>query len=204
MAQGGWRGKRTFDVGVSFLLLLLFVPAMFLVALSIRLSSAGPVIFRQRRVGRGGREFNILKFRTMQPDAEDRLRADPVLAQMYFESGHKIPLGADPRITRVGRFLRRFSLDEVPQLFNVLRGDMSLVGPRPIVATELHHYENDDAYLTVRPGLTGLWQVSGRDEIQFPHRAELDSTYVHTCSLGADIGILLRTPLVVISSRGTV
>ncbi len=173
-----------------------------MIALAVRLTSRGPVFFRQRRVGLAGRPFSILKFRTMQADAEERLEAEPELFELYLVGGHKIP-GRDPRVTTVGRFLRRFSLDELPQLLNVLAGQMSLVGPRPVRPSELIHYEGlESAYFTVRPGLTGLWQVSGRNEIQFPHRAQLDHRYWERCSLAFDLAILSRTLFAVISARG--
>jgi len=202
MATRVWRGKRLFDVLASLVLLILLVPAFVVVALAILLSTGRPILFRQFRIGRGGREFAILKFRTMERDAEARLAMEPELGDLYSRFSHKIPAAMDPRITPLGRFLRRTSLDEMPQLVNVLRGEMSLVGPRPVLASELCHYAGHAPCMSLRPGLTGLWQVSGRDEVQFPRRAELDRDYVRNCTLTNDMGILLRTPLVVLSRRG--
>ncbi len=198
----GWPGKRVFDVVLSSVLLVLALPLLLVLALAVKLTSRGPVLFRQQRVGAGGRTFSILKFRTMQADAEERLEAEPELLELYLVGGHKI-VGHDPRVTRVGRLLRRTSLDELPQLLNVLAGHMSLVGPRPVRTSELVHYQGvESAYFSVRPGLTGLWQVSGRNEIQFPERAQLDYSYWERCSLGFDLVILTRTLVAVVSARG--
>lgn len=198
----GWPGKRAFDVVLSLALLLLTLPLLLVLALAVKLTSRGPVLFRQQRVGAGGRTFSILKFRTMHADAEERLEAEPELLELYLVGGHKI-VGHDPRVTRIGRLLRRASLDELPQLLNVLAGQMSLVGPRPVRPSELIHYEGlESAYFSVRPGLTGLWQVSGRNEIQFPERAQLDHSYWERCSLGFDLLILSRTLIAVVSARG--
>ncbi len=202
--RSGWRGKRLFDVVVAFLLLVLLAPLMLAAVLAVKLTSPGPVFFRQSRVGRGGRDFQILKFRTMLVDAEQRLLEDGELYGRYLEGSHKLPCRLDPRVTRVGRFFRVWSIDEVPQLFNVLAGDMSLVGPRPVRRTELSHYGGHlDAYLKVKPGLTGLWQVSGRNRIRFPVRAELDALYHAACGPLTDLQILLKTPLAVLLRLGS-
>lgn len=196
-------GKRAFDLAVSIALLVLSVPVLAVVALAVRLSSPGPVIFRQRRVGYRGRPFEILKFRTMHCDAEDRLGTDGALRDLYLRGDHKIDAGCDPRITAIGRVLRRLSLDELPQLLNVVRGDMSLVGPRPVRPGELACYADADrAYLGLQPGLTGLWQVSGRSEVKFPERAEMDLRYARTCGPMVDLRILLSTPATVLGGRG--
>ena len=200
----GWRGKRALDLAVTVVLVLLFLPVFLAVALAVKTSSPGPVLFRQRRVGQGGREFWILKFRTMGTDAERRLRTDEELHRRFLAGGHKLPSRTDPRVTRIGRLLRRTSLDELPQLFNVLAGDMSLVGPRPVVRPELvRDYQGfESSYLSLRPGLTGLWQVSGRSRIGFPERAQLDERYRASCGPWTDAKILLRTPLVVVTGLG--
>ena len=200
----GWRGKRAIDMAGTAVLILLLLPVFLLVALAVKASSPGPVLFRQRRVGRGGREFSILKFRTMRTDAERRLQTDPALHERFVAGGHKLPSHVDPRVTRVGRLLRRTSFDELPQLFNVIAGDMSLVGPRPVERTQLDrdYIGLDTAYLALRPGLTGLWQVSGRSKIEFPERAYLDERYLASCSPWIDATILLRTPLVVVTGLG--
>jgi lipopolysaccharide/colanic/teichoic acid biosynthesis glycosyltransferase len=172
------------------------------VALAVRITSPGPILFRQQRLGRSGRKIPVLKFRTMVVDAEERLRSQG-LWDHYVECGYKLPADEDCRITPVGRFLRKTSLDELPQLFNVLRGDMSLVGPRPIVPDELRCYGAlAHCYLSVRPGITGLWQITGRSTIGFPERAQIDDEYYRRRSLAADLRILARTPAVVLRCTG--
>jgi lipopolysaccharide/colanic/teichoic acid biosynthesis glycosyltransferase len=203
-SPSGWAGKRVLDLAVAVLLLILTLPLFLLSALAIKLTSAGPVLFRQRRVGRGGREFPLLKFRTMGADSETQLRDDAALHQLFLDGSHKIPCCLDPRVTRVGRVLRRLSLDELPQLLNVVAGHMSMVGPRPVERTQFDRdyggYEQ--AYLALRPGLTGLWQVSGRSTVQFPARAELDRHYLGACGPWFDVKIILRTPRVVLTGLG--
>jgi exopolysaccharide production protein ExoY len=198
----GWLGKRTLDVIGSLLLLVVFLPVLIAVALALKLSSRGPVLFRQTRVGRGDRSFTMLKFRTMYHDAEERLCSNPRLYFQYLDDDHKIAIDKDPRITPVGRFLRKSSLDELPQLFNVVAGDMSLVGPRPVTPAQWPSYQENHLANRFRPGLTGLWQVSGRNEIRFPERAQIDAEYCAGCSLRLDLSILARTPLTVLSRRG--
>jgi exopolysaccharide production protein ExoY len=200
----GWLGKRAVDVVLSLVLLLISLPLFLLVAVAIKATSSGPVFFRQRRVGRGGGDFPMLKFRTMHADSEERLRSDPVLYQVFLESAHKVPAHLDPRVTGVGRLLRRFSLDELPQLVNVLRGHMSLVGPRPVERSQLirDYGAFERVYVALRPGLTGLWQVSGRSTVQFPERAHLDSHYLEACGPWIDAKILLRTPRAIITGLG--
>ncbi|MFZ5649824.1 MAG: undecaprenyl-phosphate galactose phosphotransferase WbaP, partial [Bacillota bacterium] len=196
--------KRLFDLAAGGLILALLLPLMALIALAVKCDSPGPVIFAHRRIGRGGREFKCYKFRTMVVNAEavlqELLSKDPAL-RAEWERDFK--LKNDPRITRVGRFLRRTGLDELPQIFNVLKGEMSLVGPRPIVKKEVLRFGPyiDDFYL-VRPGITGLWQVSGRNDIDYPERVRLESWYVRNWSLWLDITILIRTVGVVLARRG--
>jgi lipopolysaccharide/colanic/teichoic acid biosynthesis glycosyltransferase len=202
--DGAWRGKRVVDIALSLLLLLVSLPLFVVLAVIVKLTSRGPVLFRQQRVGRGGKDFLMLKFRTMHANSEDRLRSDAALYDLFVRSDHKVPSRMDPRITSAGRLLRRLSLDELPQLVNVLLGHMSLVGPRPVERTQLirdygHH---ESTYLAMRPGLTGLWQVSGRSRVQFPERAELDSRYLRACGPWIDAKIILRTPLVVFTGLG--
>jgi exopolysaccharide biosynthesis polyprenyl glycosylphosphotransferase len=195
--------KRTVDVAIAATALLLAAPLMALIALAVRLDSAGPIIFRQLRLGRHGRIFRCLKFRSMYVDAEERLRANEELYALYVASNYKLPEDLDNRITRVGRFLRRTSLDELPQLFNVLRGDMSLVGPRPIVPDELRHYSQEGPLLlSLRPGITGAWQVNGRSTVSYPIRADVELEYVQSWSLGKDFRILLQTLPAVLGQRG--
>jgi lipopolysaccharide/colanic/teichoic acid biosynthesis glycosyltransferase len=186
------------------LLLLLFAPLMLWVAWRIWRVDGAPVLYGGWRIGRGGRLFRCLKFRTMvldaQPALERLLREDPA-ARAQWEREQK--LDDDPRVTPVGAFLRRSSLDELPQLFNVLCGDMALVGPRPITVPELERYGAARwHYLNVRPGMTGLWQVSGRSDVSYGQRVQLDRRYVEHCSLVGDVRILLRTVKVVLGGDG--
>ncbi len=189
--------KVAIDRVGALIMLLVLSPVLVLIALAIRRDSPGPVLFRQRRIGFGGRPFTIYKFRSMAGDAEERLRRDG-LYDVYVANGFKLPPGDDPRVTRLGAMLRRTSLDELPQLLNVLRGSMSLVGPRPVVPDELACYgELAPAYTGVRPGVTGYWQVNGRSDVAFPERAELDAYYYDNRSLRVDLRILVRTVVAV-------
>jgi exopolysaccharide biosynthesis polyprenyl glycosylphosphotransferase len=199
-AQATRIGKRTFDVVGALALLLFFSPLLVFVALRIKLHDGGPVFFQQSRVGRQGEPFRCAKFRTMVPDAED------LLAALHVATGYDgglFKLENDPRITRPGRWLRRFSLDELPQLWNVVRGDMSLVGPRPPLPHEVARYDvAARRRLHVRPGMTGLWQVSGRSDLSWEHAIRLDLYYVDHWSMLQDLHILWRTLGVVILGRG--
>jgi lipopolysaccharide/colanic/teichoic acid biosynthesis glycosyltransferase len=193
-------GKRVFDVVGAAALLVVTSPAWVLSAAAVLLTSRGPLLHRRRVVGIGGREFDALKLRTMVVDADARLAADPAL-RAAFERNFK--LERDPRVTPVGRVLRKWSLDELPQLCNVLRGEMSLVGPRMVTRPELAKYgEHADQLLRVRPGLSGLWQISGRQEIDYTERVRLDLDYIERWSFGRDIAIALRTPAAVFRGRG--
>ncbi|RCW79647.1 sugar transferase [Paracoccus lutimaris] len=197
------RGKRMLDIVGALVLLLVFSPLILVISL-LMLSQRGPVMFGHQRVGQGGTAFACRKFRTMVPDAEARLQEllerDPE-ARRQWQADHK--LDNDPRITPVGHFLRRSSLDELPQLVNVLRGEMSLVGPRPVTRAELQRYGVDSAsYLALRPGLTGKWQVSGRNDISYASRVALDSTYAREFSARGDLAILLQTVRVVLGATG--
>jgi Undecaprenyl-phosphate galactose phosphotransferase WbaP len=196
--------KSVMDVVLALLLLIMASPIFVLVALTNR--DGGPVFFAHRRVGARGRAFHCLKFRTMVVDADKRLHealaADPALATEWAAT-HK--LANDPRITKVGRFLRRTSLDELPQLINVLRREMSLVGPRPIVESEVAYYGDNIAhYYGTRPGLTGLWQVSGRSKTSYARRVQLDVWYVNNWTVWLDIAVLLKTFRAVVSRDGAV
>jgi lipopolysaccharide/colanic/teichoic acid biosynthesis glycosyltransferase len=182
---------------------ILLSPVLLAIAAVVRLSSPGPILFRQKRLGRDARIFHCLKFRTMRADAEDVLRRDPAVWARYVANDYKLPESEDPRVTRIGRFLRRTSLDELPQLFNVIRGEMSLVGPRPIVGAELDEYgERSDDLLAALPGITGRWQVSGRSRLHYPERANVELSYVYEWSPLEDLRILLRTVPVVLSRNG--
>lgn len=196
--------KRFLDLVGAVIVIILCSPAFAISAVLVRLSSPGPILFFQERLGRNGRKFRMLKFRTMYRDAEERLRSDPELFRIYLENNHKIPSKHDPRIAPFGRFLRAGSLDELPQLFNVLRGDMSLVGPRPITPPQLEQYgEYGPLFLSAKPGITGYWQVQGRSEIKdFERRAALDIEYIRDQSFKTDVDILLRTIPAVLRRKG--
>ena len=193
---------RGLDLVATVALVLLLAPLLLLIALIIKLDSPGPVLFRQQRVGRGRRNFLVAKFRTMQHGADHDVHRDYMLA--LIESGTPAPkLAGDARVTRFGAFLRRTSLDELPQLWNVLRGEMSLVGPRPPIPYEVDHYPPHwfERFL-VKPGVTGLWQVSGRSEVSLEEMIELDVDYARRRSVLLNVWILLRTIPAVLSQRG--
>jgi lipopolysaccharide/colanic/teichoic acid biosynthesis glycosyltransferase len=200
LSQAALRKKRVFDVGLVSLALPFVLPLMAVIAVAVRLDGAGPIMFRQRRAGQDGRVFHILKFRTMEVGAE--ARRDQLLARNEVD-GPLFKIKNDPRMTRIGRLLRRTSLDELPQLFNVLRGQMSLVGPRPFEVGE-------DAAITgwarrrldLTPGITGLWQVSGRNDLSFDEMVKLDYLYVTRWSLWWDVRILAQTIPAVLRRRG--
>lgn len=192
--------KRMLDLSVASIVLLLFWPLMLIISLAVKFDSPGPVLYRRRVVGVGGKLYYALKFRTMYGDAEARLARDPELRRQ-FEENYK--LKDDPRVTRVGRFLRRTSLDELPQLWNVLRGQMSLVGPRMITTEERARYGKWRMNLTtVKPGITGLWQVSGRSDLSYEERVKLDMHYIRNYSLWLDLHLLYETIPVVFKGHG--
>ena len=208
---GGYRtarftpmAKRAMDIVIASAALLAAAPFFLVVSLMVRMEG-GPAFYAHPRVGRLGSIFGCLKFRSMVVDSQARLdallAADPA-ARAEWDATRK--LKNDPRITRIGRFLRATSLDELPQLINVLRGEMAIVGPRPVTPTELDQYYGAAAahYLTVRPGITGLWQVSGRSDTSYDQRVALDVAYVSQPSLLADLRILIKTPVAVLSRRG--
>ncbi len=201
------RLKRAFDIAATLIGLVFLSPVLVTIAVLIVLEGGGPVLFGHARVGRRGAIFSCWKFRTMVRDADAALNhvlaTDPVAARLWRETQK---LENDPRITRIGAFLRATSLDELPQLFNVLRGEMSLVGPRPVTKRELdERYARDRRYyLLIRPGLTGLWQVSGRSRVSYRRRIELDQEYVRNWSFSRDLQILMRTVTVVMNREGAV
>jgi exopolysaccharide biosynthesis polyprenyl glycosylphosphotransferase len=199
--EGGQRvAKRLFDVVVAGALIVVAAPVMGLVAILVKLDSPGPVLFKQERVGIGGNSFRMFKFRSMVINAEEQLAK---LATRNEGNGVLFKMKNDPRVTRVGGFLRKFSLDELPQLFNIFIGTMSLVGPRPPLRTEVESYENDvRRRLLVKPGLTGLWQVSGRSNLSWQDSVRLDLYYVENWSLTGDLVILLKTFRAVFRSTG--
>lgn len=194
--------KRILDVLFAILLLPPCLVVCTLLAVLVRCSSRGPVFYREFRIGRNGEPFLIWKFRTMYIDAErQRAPEDAERTELQLRSFHKHD--GDPRVTPVGRILRRWSLDELPQLINVLSGEMSMIGPRPIVAAESKLYGEDfPYYCAVRPGLSGLWQVSGRSDLSYPERVKLDRSYVHNWSLAMDLEILLKTIPTVLKTDG--
>ncbi|MBI1356922.1 MAG: exopolysaccharide biosynthesis polyprenyl glycosylphosphotransferase [Acidobacteria bacterium] len=197
--------KRAVDIMASSLLLLALAPLLALIWVLVRATSRGPALYKAPRVGKGGRYFTFLKFRSMYIDGVDRAK----LAKTNEKSGHLFKIRNDPRITPLGAVLRRYSLDELPQLINVLRGDMSLIGPRPLPSADLQPdgMSRDfqlwsETRARVMPGITGLWQISGRSDLNFEQMVELDVEYVQTWSLAQDFKILLQTPLVVLTGRG--
>lgn len=191
--------KRAFDIVASATTLILASPVIALAAVAVKLTSPGDAFFGHQRVGRGGKRFKCWKIRTMTKDAEQRLRLDREMHDAYRSNGYKLPDRTDPRVTPVGRFLRQTSIDELPQLWNVLVGDMSIVGPRPLISDELHHYAGSVlTLLSVRPGLTGAWAVNGRHRLKYPRRAEVELEYVRTCSLRTDLYIMIRTATAVV------
>jgi lipopolysaccharide/colanic/teichoic acid biosynthesis glycosyltransferase len=206
--------KRIIDIAGSLVLVLFFLPICLVVAIAIKLDTAGPIFAdTPERVGQGGRYFKLYKFRSMILNAHELLRHDPKMAALYNEyKRNSYKLREDPRVTLVGRFIRKHSLDEIPQLLNVLKGDMSLVGPRPYYPDELveqqrkypHTKELVKEVLSSKPGVTGHWQVSGRSEVNFDKRIKMDADYVRRKSLLLDIAILLKSPWAMISGKGAV
>jgi lipopolysaccharide/colanic/teichoic acid biosynthesis glycosyltransferase len=206
--------KRCIDIAGSLVLICIFSPVCLLTAIAIRLDSTGPVFAdTPQRVGKNGKLFKLYKFRSMIVNAHEKLRHDPHLAKLYGEyKRNSYKLRKDPRVTNVGRFIRKHSLDEIPQLFNVLNGEMSLVGPRPYYPDELvdqqrkypHTKNLVKIVLSAKPGITGHWQVSGRSEVNFDKRIKMDADYVKRRSLVLDIIILLKSPWAMISGKGAV
>ncbi len=198
--RAGGLPKRTFDIVVSSAILLLLSPVLLVIAVLVKAHDGGPVVFRQPRIGRGGEAFPMLKFRSMVVDAEDRRDE---LEDLNESEGPLFKIRDDPRVTRLGRFMRRYSIDEIPQLLNVLRGQMSLVGPRPPLPSEVDRYGRDvHRRLAVRPGMTGLWQVSGRSELSWNEAVRLDLYYVDNWSLMTDLVIMAKTVRAVLRSSG--
>ncbi len=197
--------KRVFDIFFSIFAIIVTSPFMFLIALGIKLTDGGKVFFTQKRVGKDGKEFDIIKFRSMYPDAESRLKeileSNPQARKEWKES---FKLKNDPRITPIGKFLRKTSLDELPQFFNVLKGDMSVVGPRPVVQEELDKFYKEKAnlYKSIRPGVTGYWQVEGRSDTDYEERVKMDEWYIKNQSLWLDLKIILKTIKVMITGKG--
>ncbi len=204
--------KRCIDLLSSIFLIFVFSPIILVVAVAIKLDSKGPVLANTpQRVGKGGRQFKMYKFRSMVENAHEVLRVNPEFASLleeYKKGSYK--LKNDPRITRVGKIIRKYSLDEIPQLFNILQGEMSLVGPRAYYPDELKEQQEEypstknavKVVLSVRPGLTGFWQVSGRSEINFDKRIEMDASYVKKRSIAYDLWIMAKSPWAMVSGKG--
>lgn len=204
--------KRIMDIIFSVILIMIFSPIILLVAIAIKLDSRGPILAdTPERIGKNGKTFKMYKFRSMVKNAHELLRQNPKFARLFREYKHRsYKLKDDPRVTRVGRFIRKYSLDEVPQFFNILQGEMSLVGPRAYYPDELREQQKKypktarsvKIVLSVKPGLTGYWQVSGRSQINFDKRIEMDASYVRKRSISYDIWIILRTPWAMLSGKG--
>lgn len=196
--------KRLMDV-IGALIALIILSPVFVVLWILFLfgDSKGPLLFKQKRYGKDGELFYIYKFRSMVVNADEKLRNNKELHQKYLRNNYKLEQHEDPRITNLGAFLRKTSLDEIPQLINVLKGDMSLVGPRPIVKDELEEYkEKAKDFLSVKPGLTGYWQVSGRSNVGYPERVDIELYYVYNKSILLDIKILFKTITIVALKKG--
>lgn len=201
LINGGRVAKRAHDIFGSAIFLTVFSPLYLLIAALVKLEDGGPVFFTQKRVGQFGTEFKMIKFRSMCPDAEKRL--EELLAKNEHKEGITFKIKDDPRLTRIGKWLRKFSLDELPQFFNVLAGDMSLVGPRPPTPREVAHYTlADRRRLAVKPGITCIWQISGRSEIDFSGQVKLDVQYIESADFWMDMKILFKTVPAVVSGRG--
>ena len=210
--------KRLMDIAFSIILIILFSPVMILTAIVIRITSPGPALVEKanshmRRIGKNGKIFRLYKFRSMSVNADYLLTRDPRFKKLYNEyKKSSFKLHEDPRVTKFGKFIRKYSIDEMPQLFNVLKGEMSLVGPRPYHADEIEEqqrrYPGTHKFVvetqTVKPGITGQWQVTGRSNINFDKRIEMDAMYARKRSIWTDIVIILKTPIAMISGVGAV
>ncbi len=207
--------KRALDIIYAIVLGIVFGPACLVTAIAIKLETPNGPVFADipNRVGKDGRLFKLYKFRSMIPDAHVLLKSDPKFRELYDEyKKSSFKLYDDPRVTRVGKFIRKFSIDEVPQIFNIFRGEMSLIGPRPYFADELEDQQKKypqtkelvKKALSVRPGITGQWQVSGRSAINFDKRIDMDAHYAENMNLWYDLKILLKTPFVMLSGKGAV
>jgi len=201
LSGGGEALKRGFDIAASSLALVTLAPLFALIAILVKFEDGGPVFFLRTRVGQFGREFKMFKIRSMCLDAEQRLK--DLIERNHHKDGVTFKIKDDPRITRVGKWLRKFSFDELPQLYNVLIGDMSLVGPRPSLPREVKRYTlSDHQRLAAKPGITCIWQISGRSEIDFAGQVKLDVSYIERQTFWMDVTILLRTVPAVLSGKG--
>lgn len=200
--------KRLVDLLASISLVILFLPIWFLIPILIRLESSGSIFFLQERVGKNGKVFKIIKFRSMIQDADSYWKKNPALYEKFKNGSWKLTLEEDPRVTKLGKILRQTSIDEFPQVFNILFGSMSLVGPRPCreieIADAIKRYGKEikthiDQSLSVKPGLTGLWQVSGRNDVSWVDRVKMDARYAQRRNIFDDVSIIIKTPLAMIS-----
>jgi lipopolysaccharide/colanic/teichoic acid biosynthesis glycosyltransferase len=199
------RAKRFIDVIFTLLIFIPLCVILAIVALCIRLDSRGPIFFRQKRVGQDGKEFTMLKFRSMLVDSDDLIHRQAIQRYMNGETidGEGYKLKDDPRVTKIGKLIRKTSLDELPQFFNVLRGEMTLVGPRPPLSYEVELYSSRDwLRLSGKPGLTGPWQVYGRSQVQFQEMVDMDIIYLQQQSITQDLKLIIMTPIVMLSGRG--
>lgn len=196
--------KRLMDITGAAVALIILAPILIVISAGYLYGdNKGTILFKQKRMGQNGKEFYIYKFRSMVENAEEKLKEDPVLYKKYLSNSYKLNPDEDPRITKFGCFLRETSLDELPQFFNVLMGNMSLVGPRPIIGDELLQYDDKtDDFLSVKPGITGYWQTNGRSNVGYPERIDIELYYVKNKSLSLDILIILRTFTKVFSRCG--
>ncbi|MDN4523945.1 sugar transferase [Fictibacillus fluitans] len=196
--------KRSMDIIGALIGLILFFPVFLVIATFYLFGEAkGPIFFKQKRIGQNGEAFYIYKFRSMIVNAEEKLKSNRILYEKYLRNNYKLEPEEDPRITRIGKFLRKTSIDELPQFLNVLKGDMSLVGPRPVVKEELNEYKQKEfIFLSVKPGLTGYWQVCGRSDVGYPERVDIELFYVYNQSIWLDIKILIKTVLLVVIRKG--
>jgi len=196
--------KRFLDIVLLIVALVVLSPIFLVVSILDRIGdNKGPLFYRQVRIGLNGKSFKIIKFRSMVVNADERLRANPELYQEYIKNSYKLPEGRDPRITSLGHFLRKTSVDEIPQFINVLKGEMALIGPRPVVEEELSEYgKRVDKLLSVKPGAMGYWQASGRSNIGYPQRCEIELFYVDHASLSFDIKIFFKNIISIFRSEG--
>ncbi|WP_209686930.1 sugar transferase [Lactobacillus colini] len=195
--------KRVFDIITSSLALVGLSPVFLVIAILIKRQDGGSPFYAQTRVGKNGKLFKIYKFRSMISNADKVLKQNPDLYRKYVDNGFKLPAEEDPRITKLGRFLRKTSLDEMPQFYNVLKGEMSMVGPRPIIQDELAEYGNRvDKLLSVKPGAFGLWQASGRSNVTYPERCDVELEYVDNASAMYDLKIFFKTIISIIKKDG--
>lgn len=196
--------KRLFDIVISLIALIFVIPITIVIFLIDCFGdNKGPVFYKQRRIGKNHKPFYIYKYRSMIIDADKRLRANKELYDLYVKSSYKLPSDKDPRITKFGRFMRKSSLDELPQFFNILKGDMSLIGPRPVVEEELKEYgDRVDKFLSVVPGAMGYWQASGRSSILYPERCNVELYYVDHASLCFDIKIIFKNIISIFKAEG--